>query len=78
MSDTTPITSLKRLCEVETQERKSLTEWTRKLTSFSTKKRSVSRKQRIREDLVGEIFYGHVIKDSPEKFSLKKLLGKDD
>lgn len=65
MSDTTPITGLVRLCEIETQERKPLAELIRKFVSPSRKKRSFSQKEKIREDLVLERFYGHDLKDRP-------------
>ena len=70
MSDTTPITGLVRLCEIETQDRNPLTELIRKLTSLSRKKRSVSQKEKIREDLVLELFYDHDLKDQPKTIKL--------
>ena len=73
MSDTTPITGLVRLCEIETQERKPLAELIRKLASLCTKKPSVSQKEKIREDLVLERFYSHDLKDKPKTI---KLIGE--
>ena len=59
MPDSTPELELNSLCEIDTQRPGLLVGMIRQLTFFFKEKRSDSRKQRVREDLVREIFYGH-------------------
>jgi hypothetical protein len=59
MPDSTPESELNSFCDKDTQSQGLLVGMIRQLAFFFKEKRSDIHKQRVREGLVREIFYGH-------------------